>query len=260
MDGSWHTCDHQRKGIVDGMKSLISAIRFMTILPFGRPGTFDPKGMVSLFPLVGIIVGVLLAVFDWAVFRVWPAPVAASLDVIFLVVVTGAFHLDGLGDAADGLLGHRPKEKALSVMKDSRIGVMGLLAIVCGLTIKWGGIASLADHRSLLLIIIPAYARGSMLFGIRFLDYGRSSEGIGHSLFATALRPSAFLGLLVPVIFSIFLGWKGLCLNGFFVIMTAAIIIYYKKRIGCITGDMLGAMTEITESMLFLLVSLGGSA
>ena len=259
MDGSWHPCDNQRKGIVDKMRSLISAIRFMTILPLGRPGTFDPKGMVPFFPVVGIIVGVLLALFDQAALQLWPGPVVGILDVIFLVVITGAFHLDGLGDAADGLLGHRPREKALAIMKDSRIGVMGLLAIVCGLAIKWGGIASLDAHRSFLLIVIPAYARGSKLFGIKFLQYGRPDGGTGHPLFATTLRPSAFWGLLVPVTLSIFLGWKGLWLNGFFALMTAAILIYYKKRIGCVTGDMLGAMSELTESMLFLLLSIGGT-
>ena len=78
------------------MKSLISAIRFLTMLPLGKPGPFDPKGMVQFFPVVGIILGVLVSTFDQAVLRLWPGPVAAILDVIFLVVVTGAFHLDGL--------------------------------------------------------------------------------------------------------------------------------------------------------------------
>jgi len=240
------------------MKSLISAIQFITILPLGKPGTFDSKGMVPFFPVVGIVLGALVAALDYAVLRLWTEPVAAVLDVIFLVVLTGAFHLDGLGDTADGLLGHRTKEKALDVMKDSRIGVMGLIAIVTGLSIKWGGIMSLAaHHRSLLLVIIPAYARGGMIFGIKFLKYGRSSDGIGHSLFSNTLKLSAFWGLLIPILLSFFLGWRGIWLNLIFVIITASILLYYKNRIGCITGDMLGAMTEITEPVLFLLVSIG---
>lgn len=242
------------------MKSLIAAIQFLTILPLGKPGTFDPKGMVPFFPVVGILLGVLVSAFDQAVLRLWPGPVAAILDVIFLVVVTGAFHLDGLGDAADGLLGHRPREKALSIMKDSRIGVMGLVAIVSGLSMKWGGIMGLDAHRSLLLVIIPAYARGGTIFGIRFLKYGRPDGGTGHAFFGTTLKLWNFWGLLIPVTFSFFLGWRGIWLNLIFVIITAAVLVYYKKRIGCITGDMLGAMTEITESMLFLLISIGGTA
>jgi adenosylcobinamide-GDP ribazoletransferase len=61
---------------------------------------------------------------------------------------------------------------------------------------------------------------------------------------------------LIPVILSVFLGWKGIWLNIIFALITAIIILYYKKRMGCITGDMLGAMTEVTESLLFLLVSI----
>jgi adenosylcobinamide-GDP ribazoletransferase len=238
------------------MRKLISAIQFLTILPACKPKIFDAKGMIPFFPVVGIILGLMIAIFDRLALMLWPEQVVAVLDVILLVVLTGAFHLDGLGDAADGLLGHRPKEKALAIMKDSRIGVMGLVAIVCALAIKWGGITGLDAHRSLLLIIIPAYARASMIFGIKFLKYGRP-EGTGHAFFGKTLKLSAFWGLLIPLSISIFLGWTGLWLNFVFVIITASILLYYNRRIGCITGDMMGAMTEVLESALFLMVSTG---
>ena len=238
------------------MKRLISALEFLTLLPLGKPLTFDPKGMVPFFPLVGIILGTMLSIFDQAVLRLWSEPVAAVLDVGLLIVLTGALHLDGLGDTADGLLGHRPRKKALAVMKDSRIGVMGLTAIIGGLSIKWAGIMSLDDHRSLLLVIVPAYARGGMLFGMRFLEYGRSDSGTGHPFFQEPLHVSAFWGVLIPVALSYFLGWRGLWLIFIFIITTLSILYYYKRRIGVITGDMLGAMAEITESLLFLLVAI----
>ena len=139
--------------------------------------------MVPFFPVVGIILGTMLSIFDQAALRLWSEPVVAVLDVCLLIVLTGALHLDGLGDTADGLLGHRPREEALAVMKDSRIGVMGLSAIIVGLSIKWAGIMSLGAHRSLLLVIVPAYARGGMLFGMRFLEYGRPDGGTGHAFF-----------------------------------------------------------------------------
>jgi len=176
------------------MKKLISAIQFLTILPVGKPKIFDAKGMIPFFPVVGIILGLMVAIFDSLALMLWSKQVVAVLDVIFLVVLTGSFHLDGLGDTADGLFGHRPKEKALAIMKDSRIGVMGLVAIVCGLAIKWGGIMGLDAHRSLLLIIIPAYARGGMIFGIKFLKYGRPEGGTGHAFFGKTLKLSAFWG------------------------------------------------------------------
>jgi adenosylcobinamide-GDP ribazoletransferase len=239
------------------MRNLISAIQFLTILPLGKPGIFDPKKMIRFFPIVGILLGFLLAVFDQTVIRLWPRPVAALLDVIFLVAATGAFHLDGLADTADGLYGQRPREKALEIMKDSRIGVMGLIAVLCGLSIKWGGISNIDNHRGLLLIMIPAYARAGMMFGIRFLEYGRPESGTGKPFFGSIQTPYDFWGVLFPISLSLFLGWKGLWLNVIFVILIVLILSYYKKRIGGITGDMLGAMSEMIESLLFLLASTG---
>jgi len=240
------------------MKSFIAAIQFITILPCGKPAPFEPQKMVPFFPIVGLLLGIILAAFDQAALRLWSPTVAAVLDVVLLIIMTGAFHLDGLGDTADGLLGQRPIDKALVIMKDSRMGAMGLVAIVCALAIKWGGILGLESHRSLLLILVPAYARGGMIFGIRFLEYGRPGGGTGLDFFKEKLRNSAFWGLLLPVVLSFLLGWKAIWLNAGFAVIIVAILFYYKKRVGCVTGDMLGAITEITEAGLFLVLSSGG--
>ena len=239
------------------IERLIAAIQFLTIIPMGKPAIYDPKGMIPYFPIVGLIIGTFVSIFDYVALKLWPDPVVAVLDVVCLVVITGAFHLDGLGDTADGLLGHHCRKKALTIMKDSRIGVMGLVAIVCGLAIKWGGILNLDANRAFLIALIPAYARSGMIFGIRFLAYGRPEGGTGQDCFEEPLTPYAFCGLLIPVVFSCFLGWRGMWLNIYFILITLTILIYYNKRIGCITGDMLGTMSEVTESMLFLLVSTG---
>jgi adenosylcobinamide-GDP ribazoletransferase len=241
------------------MQHFFSAIQFITILPWRAGQGFDPRRMVPHFPLVGITLGVLVALFDTVAVNLWGQTVAALLDVIFLIVLTGAFHLDGLGDAADGLLGQRPKETVLAIMKDSRLGTMGLVAIVSVLAIKWAGIAGQAEKRGLLLIIVPAYARASMLFGIRFLEYGRPQGGTGVDFFQDKLKPSAFWGLSLPVLLSCLLGWQAIWLILCFGAITAGLIRYYRKRLGCITGDMLGAMTEICEAGLFLSASIGGS-
>jgi adenosylcobinamide-GDP ribazoletransferase len=211
--------------------------------------------MAPFFPIIGLLLGAIVSLFDLAVKELWPLPVAALLDVLFLLFLTGAFHLDGLGDTADGLYGHRQREAALAIMKDSRIGVMGLVAIIAGISIKWAGIATLDQHRSLCLVIIPAYARASMLFGMRYLEYGRPDGGTGKPFFETKITPSAFWGLLPPIVISIFAGWQGMMINIAFGLFVIIILVYYKKKINCITGDMLGAMTEITESGLFLVAS-----
>jgi adenosylcobinamide-GDP ribazoletransferase len=240
------------------MRNFISAIQFITILPAGKPVPFDPRKMMPFFPAVGILLGIFVAIFDRIALQLWHPPAVALLDVILLAAMTGAFHLDGLGDTADGLLGQRSREKALTIMKDSRIGAMGLVAVVFGLALKWSGIAGLDANRSLLLVIVPAYARSGALFGIRSLEYGRPGGGTGLDFFKEKLELSAFWGLALPVGLSLFLGWKALWLNLCFAIVTATVLFYYKKRMGCITGDMLGAVIEISEAGLFMLVSIGG--
>jgi adenosylcobinamide-GDP ribazoletransferase len=239
------------------MRNLISALQFITILPLGKAQSFEPPKMVPYFPLVGIFLGLLVAGFDTIVVRFWAPPVVALLDIILLAVLTGAFHIDGLGDTADGLLGPRSRDKALEIMKDSRIGAMGLVAILFGLAIKWGGIASLDAHRSIFLIIVPAYARAAILFGMRYLPYGRP-DGTGKPFFHKKLSWRHFWGLLLPIGLSLILGFKAIWLNLLFAVIVGSILIFYKRRMGCITGDMLGAMTEVTESGLFLMASIGG--
>jgi adenosylcobinamide-GDP ribazoletransferase len=238
------------------MRNFISAIQFITIIPLGKAKSFDPPKMVPYFPLVGVLLGVLVALFDSVVLRLWPPPVAALLDIMLLTVLTAAFHIDGLGDTADGLLGPRSRDKALEIMKDSRIGTMGLVAILFGLALKWGGLANLNAYRSILLIIIPAYARAGILFGMRYLPYGRA-DGTGKPFFSEKIPLKHFWGLIFPIGLSLSLGLKAIWLNLAFVIIIAMVLVFYKKRMGCITGDMLGALVEITEAGLFLMISLG---
>lgn len=236
------------------MKPFIAAIQFITILPLGKPGTYDPMGMIAFFPVVGLILGGMVSALDAGAGRLFPQA-AAVLDVIFLAAVTGALHLDGLSDTADGLLAHHSREKSLAIMKDSRIGAMGAVVLFCVLALKTVGIMGLDAHRGLLLILVPAYARGAMIFGVRFLTYGRPS-GTGVDLFSQPLPAMAFAGLALPVGISVLLGWPALLLNAGFLLIVGVILLYYKSRIDCITGDMLGAMTEVCEALLFLIASI----
>ena len=221
------------------VKGLISAIQFLTILPAGKSGIFDPGAMIPCFPLAGLMIGCLLSLFDMAVCHLWSQQAAAVPDVVFLVWITGAFHLDGLADTADGLYGHRTRERSLEIMKDSRIGAMALVTVVCALSVKCAGISDLTHCRSLFLMLIPAYARGAMLFGFRFLEYGRPDGGTGHAFFQKKLEWKSFRWLVIPFFLSLFCGWRGLMLNAVFVCLVAFLLLFYKKRMGCITGDML---------------------
>ena len=231
---------------------LICALGFLTTLPLGGTPRFDAMGMIAFFPVVGLIIGSLVSSADMVFSLVFPAPVAGLLDVILLAVLTGALHLDGLGDSADGIFSHRSCEKALAIMKDSRIGAMGMIVVGSVLALKWACLSGLGTHRHLIIILVPAYARSAMIFAISRLSYGRPDGGTGHGLFERSLKGADYLGAAIPVGLSFFLGWQGLALNLAFVATTMGMIGFYRKKMGCVTGDMLGAMTEILEAALLL--------
>jgi adenosylcobinamide-GDP ribazoletransferase len=238
-------------------KDLRSCILFITILPAGRNVAYSPMGMIRFFPVVGLILGSLVVLVDLVASRLWPLPVAALMDLLCLVMLTGAFHLDGLGDTADGIFSHRSREKSLEIMKDSRTGMMGLVAVVCVLAVKLAGIYAVKTsfdifQTLLILLLVPAYARASMIFGIRFLHYGRKDTGTGLDLFASPLGTKDFIYCLIPLCLSLFLGYNGLVLNLVFAVTCFGMLWFYKKKMNCITGDMLGAMTEILEAVLFV--------
>jgi adenosylcobinamide-GDP ribazoletransferase len=239
------------------MNAFIASLQFITAIPFGRPRPFDARGIIIHFPLAGLAIGLILALFDLIASALWSPVVAGAMDVALLAVVTGAFHLDGLADTADGLYGHRERENALAIMKDSRVGAMGLVVVACVLLVKAAAMGSLAHGRFLALMIVPAYARSAMMVGMRFLPYARGKEGTGSAFFETPLSAVDFKFVAAPVILSLFLGWRGLLLNLFFVAATAALIFLYRKKLGGITGDLLGAMTEILEAVLFLAACVG---
>jgi len=239
------------------IKNLSAALRFLTILPLGKPADFPGHRIVPYFPLAGLILGLLLALID-AVFQyIFPLSIVSLIDVVFLAVFTGALHLDGLADTADGLFSHRSREEVLRIMKDSRVGTMGILALIFVLGTKWAGISSLHEYRVFYLIIVPAYARGAFTIAIHFLDYVRPEGGTAGKFFASDGSIASLGWLLAPVVFSMWLGFRGIILNGVFIGIVMLVTLHYKKRLGGITGDMLGALGEVTEAGLFLFAGVG---
>jgi adenosylcobinamide-GDP ribazoletransferase len=238
------------------IKDIRAALQFLTILPLGKPADFPGHRMVPYFPLAGLFLGLLLALIDTVFQYIFPLSIVSLIDVVFLAVVTGALHLDGLADTADGLFSHRSREESLRIMKDSRVGTMGILALIFVLGIKWAGISSLHDHRVFYLVIVPAYARGAFTIAIRFLDYIRPEGGTAKEFFADNRSIRSLGWLFAPVVFSMWLGFRGIILNAVFIAIVMPVTIYYKKRLGGITGDMLGALGEVTEAGLFLFAAI----
>ena len=244
----------------DFLTDFRACLAFITILPTGKNPAYSPLGMIRFFPVVGLIIGALLVMTDLLASLFWPAPAAALVDLIFLVSVTGAFHLDGLGDTADGIFSHRGRERALEIMKDSRTGMMGLVAVALGLATKLAGIWSVKISCSpvqamLIFFLVPAFSRASMIFGIKYLNYGRKG-GTGKDLFDRPLNSKDFYLCMIPLAFSLFLGVKGLVLILGFALGCVGILAFYKRKMNCITGDMLGAMTEVLEAWLFMVAGM----
>jgi hypothetical protein len=108
-------------------------------------------------------------------------------------------------------------------------------------------------------MIVPALSRSAMIVGMRVLPYARGKEGTGSPFFETPLSTMDFKYLAAPVVLSLFLGWRGLLMNLVFALATAILVWFYRKKLGGITGDLLGAMVEILEAILFLALCVGGS-
>lgn len=237
------------------LQDLRSAIQFLTIFPCPSGPAFNARAALPYFPICGLLIGTALVVIDAMAALIWPRLVVAMVDVIALAVISGALHLDGLADTADGLYGRREPDQALSIMKDSRIGAMGMIAVLCCIGLKWVGLAHMGSRYKIWLLIVPAYARASVLFGTKLLPYGRPGGGTGHAFFEPPLQVKDFWALGLVAALSILTSWHGIAINVCFLVIVWAVIGWYRYKIHCITGDMLGALIEIMETALFLLAA-----
>ncbi|NOZ19617.1 MAG: adenosylcobinamide-GDP ribazoletransferase [Planctomycetes bacterium] len=244
------------------MKALISAIKLLTIIPIDTRNRIEPGRMewtLLCFPLVGMLLGGICAGVLWLAVRVFPPGIAAALAILALVVVTGALHVDGLADTADGLFGGATRERKLEIMRDTRVGTFGIVAIAFLLGIKVLALASVAastkDSRRgiLVLFMTPVVGRWLILLAAGVCAYAREGEGTGRAA-VDAARPSHFLVWLLP---AALLAW--LCLGVGGLLMLAAVlavvfaaILCVKWKLGGMTGDTLGGVCEVGE-MLFLL-------
>lgn len=237
---------------------LISAIRFLTVipLPFRKDAPFAAQAAVPFFPVAGLGVGMILALLDWFFGWCFNPVLAAALDVAVMVGLTGALHIDGLADSGDGLFSHKPTLKALEIMRDSRVGAMGMATVIVVLMLKFAALTSIGPHRLLLLLLVPALARTGLVFAMLRLPYLRKEDGLAGDFFVSS-PPGLFIVVLALILAAlVFIGLTGIIIIAGYVISTALIILFYRKRMGGVTGDMLGAMIETQETLLFILAAI----
>jgi len=243
------------------MKGLWEAISFFTVIPLGKGDGKPGPSTLFWLPFVGGILGLIWASFDALLSPLVPWRILCVLDVLVLVALTGGIHLDGLADSADGLLSHRGKDEALRIMRDSRIGTWGVIAVVLTLILKEAALEELGKWgRFQVLTLAPVYGRVAMLLGLNLLPYGRGEEGIASGMLRSKRGMAHWLWLLAVVAASfIIMRFREFLVGNLVFGFTVMVLLrFYSSRVGCITGDMAGAMGEVSETLLLLAIALSG--
>lgn len=238
---------------VISMRNFFSALSFLTLIPSGRFAGKPEGASILYFPLVGILIGGLLAGVDWLGSLFLYDELRALVDVAFLALITGGLHLDGLADSTDALYFHHDREKSLEIMKDPRVGVMGVLTLLFCLGFKFTGILAL-DFKNcwVWLVVAPALARSAQVVGLVLMSDARGPGGVGQALYQKEkYRYLTFC--LIPLIlpFSISVP-VGAAVVVTFVLINASLLGLFRHRLGGMTGDTFGALTEITETFFLV--------
>jgi len=241
-------------------RALVTALRTLTILPVKGREAGDVADALRWFPVVGLLLGLLL----WGVARGvsalapggWPAGAALAV-VVADVLLTRGFHLDGLADWADGFWGGWDREGTLRIMKDSRTGAFGVLAIVCALLARWVAVARLVEFGGLLWLPVAAVVARAMTVELAvWLPYARPEGGTGRA-FVDGARLSHYLWSVVSAwaILCIMLGPVGPLALGLGWLLVSPYGAWCRRRLGGVTGDLLGAGTEIVETAVLIVAA-----
>lgn len=247
------------------MRSLVAALRFLTLLPLpGRYGS-DARDLamsVWFFPLVGLLLGAVAAAFSFVVpHHVLPAWPAAVLTVILLLALSGGLHMDGLSDTADGFLSSRSRERILEIMKDSRAGAMGVMAVCCTLLLKSACLAGFQwDELFVRVLLMVLAGRCMMVISIMLLPYARPEGGLGTAFFTPRslghrLACSAWAFGVLAAAAWVLQSYAGLVAAGAALLFTLAFAGVCHRKIGGATGDTVGAACEIGETVTALCFS-----
>jgi adenosylcobinamide-GDP ribazoletransferase len=246
------------------MRLYFIAIQFLTIIPLPfsvKCGEKDLGRAMSFFPLAGLTIGALLVGMNYILFQILPPGVVDLLLIVFLSVITGILHLDGLADVCDGLAARGGRERFLAVMKDSSTGAAGAVGLVLALLLKYEALSYIPfDTKSGALFCFPMMARFAQVQMTVAARRART-DGLGSVFIGDAGWPQMLVATATTVAFSLlFFGVKGLWLFIATYTLTWILKAWFHRKAGGITGDILGFTSELNELMcLLVIIALTGS-
>lgn len=238
------------------MKPLIAALQFLTVIPVPASwggGQGELRRSVWFFPVVGLILGGLLAALDAGLAGLLPVLPASAIVVLASILLTGGFHVDGLADTADGFMSSRPRERILEIMKDSRTGPMGVAAVVSVVILKVSLLSAVTGPlRGPAIILMAVAGRSAMVMVMSLLPYARP-EGLAgvFTRERSILRAGWGLAFLLAACW-LLAGPAGIPAGIAALAGTVLAGAASRGKIGGFTGDTLGATCEIVEIMPLL--------
>lgn len=237
------------------LKDLLVAFQFLTRVPLPSVD-FDPDSLsrsVTFFPVVGLVIGVCGSWLERLLAPHFGRMLAAFLILVFFVLMTGALHEDGLADAADGFGGGSTREQMLTIMRDSKIGAFGAIALVLSLLARFLLLSSLPwDRFTPYVISAHVLCRWTALPLSYFFPPARPQDGQGARIAQKTSRSSLVVGTSLSLVIVAFL-MRTAC---WIPILSASVItvlsgLYYWKRLRGVTGDCFGATNQITEIAVY---------
>ncbi len=249
------------------MNGLRSALGFLTILPLAPKGEAGLQSARGWFPVAGLLLGLVLVGLDllmhwgYPLFteeqRAFPPLLSASVLVIAIAALTRALHLDGFMDCCDALLGGFDRERRLEILRDSHVGAFAVVGVVSLLLIKVAAIMALPPPgRFWILLLFPALSRWGMLVVLELFSYVRP-QGIGVPFQPKGGRWQLLAGLVVALAATVALaGPAGLVLLGLATAVALAMAAWASRLLGGVTGDVYGAVNEVSEAAVLVLAAL----
>ncbi len=237
-------------------QNFLTAVSFLTIIPI-PPHFFKKKYSLNkslrYFPLIGFLIGMssLLCVSFFT--NNFSDRFISLLLVLFPIIFTAGLHLDAVADFFDGFFQGKDKEDILRIMKDSHVGVWGVTGVVFCILIKWE-LLMLLPSKNISYLLALTLSRWSHVFLSYHHTYARSKGGLGKLIVGKVKIEELLVASLFTFAMSLWLGWHGICVYLGVLCFVWSMGFLYKKKLGGVTGDILGATGEMVEIVVFFIL------